>query len=75
LIFFLNFFCSFATYLELDRLYLSCENQDEVHKEAARKMTSNGVVKHRLFNELLRLVKNKVWFITANGYASLGPRG
>jgi mannitol/fructose-specific phosphotransferase system IIA component (Ntr-type) len=68
-----GFFDNFATYLELNRLYLSCENQEEVDKEAAKKMTTDDIVRHRLFEESLIQVRNRVLFTTANGYAGLGP--
>jgi hypothetical protein len=70
-----GFFDNFATYLEFNRLYLSCENQEEADKEAAKKMITDDIVRHRLFEESLLQVGNRVLFTTANGYAGLGPQG
>ena len=72
----LGFFDSFATYLEHERLYLFCENQEEVNKEFSKKMTADDVVKYRLFEEsLVRVGRERVLFATTNGYAGLGPHG
>jgi hypothetical protein len=70
-----EFFENFATYFEFDRLVLSCEDWDEVYEEAAKTIPAGDRVKHRLFNESLSHVAQKLLFTTANGYAGLGPRG
>ena len=38
-------------------------------------MTTEDIVRHRLFEESLLQVGNRVLFTTANGYAGLGPQG
>jgi hypothetical protein len=70
-----GFFDNFTTYLDHTRLFLSCENRDEVSKESARKITVDDKVKHRMFDEAIPHVGNRVVFTTANGYAGLGPQG
>jgi hypothetical protein len=70
-----GFFDNFATYLELNRLYLPCENRHEVMKEALKRMTVDDIVRHHMFEEVLAHVENRVLFTPANGYASLGPHG
>jgi hypothetical protein len=70
-----GFFDNFTTYLEYTRLFLSCENRDEAFKASAKKISVDDKVKHRMFDEAIPHVGNRVVFTTANGYAGLGPHG
>ena len=69
----IGYFDNFATYLEFYQLGLSYESQDKVYKKAATKMTADDIIKHRLFNESIPHIRNRVLFTTANSYAGLGP--
>jgi hypothetical protein len=71
----LGFFDNFVTYLEHESLYISCENRNEVWKEASAKISSADLEKHRQFDGSILHVGNRVLFTTANGYAGLGPQG
>lgn len=61
--------------MKIDQLCLFCGSWEEVDKEASKITTADDRVKHRLLDESLPLVANRVVFTTANGYAGLGPQG